>query len=104
MVKHDDILLFIKSRVLDIVPGASVSLFGSRAYGNPTPESDWDILVLTDQPVEPSVKKDIHSALFPLSVELSAFINTLVLEKNDWNNNPAYYSLHQTVDGRMINA
>ncbi len=102
MNSGDTILSQIKYSVQQVVPGAEVFLFGSRGYGNPTEESDWDILVLTRQPVTPHLKKNVHSAIFPISVKISAFINMLILHENEWKNNPAYYSLHQSVDGRMI--
>jgi len=94
----------IKSHVLAVAPGAEVILFGSRAYGAPTKESDWDILILTDQPVTTALKKEIHKGVFPLSVKIGAFINTLTVQKDDWENNPSYYSLHQTVKSRMVQA
>lgn len=102
MNNGNTILSLVKDHVQQAVPGAAVFLFGSRAYGNPTEESDWDILVLTRQPVTPQLKKNVHSAIFPISVQISAFINILILQESEWKNNPAYYSLHQSVDGRMI--
>jgi len=104
MAAADEILSSIKSQVLAVVPGAKVLLYGSRAYGVPTSESDWDILILTEQPVDSAIKKNIHTNLFPLSVKIGAFINTLTVQKDDWENNPSYYSLHQTVKSRMVQA
>ncbi|HEX9510679.1 MAG TPA: nucleotidyltransferase domain-containing protein [Puia sp.] len=104
MLPSGAILSSIKSRVHAVVPDAKVLLFGSRAYGTPTEESDWDILVLTSQPVNSELKKNIHTSLFPLSVEIGSFINTLAVQENEWLNNAAYYSLQQTVNGRMIEA
>lgn len=104
MAMHNKILSSIKSKVQAIVPGAKVLLFGSRAYGIPSKESDWDILILTEQPVNSAIKKDIHTSLFPLSVEIGSFINTLIVQKNDWANNPSYYSLQQTVKQGMVQA
>jgi predicted nucleotidyltransferase len=90
--------------VQKIAPDARVMLFGSRAYGVPNEESDWDILILTKQPVNTAIKKKIHSILFPISVQIEAFINTLTVQEDDWLNNPSYYSLHQTVKQGMIQA
>ncbi len=47
MVDYNSILSSIKVSVQQVVPGAKVLLFGSRAHGVTTEESDWDILVLT---------------------------------------------------------
>jgi predicted nucleotidyltransferase len=104
VVLPDKILSSIKSHVQAVVPGAKVLLFGSRAYGTPTEESDWDILILTNQPVNSEIKKKIHTVLFPLSVEIGSFINTLAIQENEWLNNPSYYSLQQTVKKGMVQA
>ena len=77
-------------------------LFGSRAYGTPTDESDWDILILMPQPVNKTIRKKIHDAIFPISVQIGAFINTLIVQEDDWVNNPSYYSLRQTVTKGML--
>ncbi len=104
MAPFDEILSSIKSQVQAVVPGAKVLLFGSRAYGIPTSESDWDILILTKQPVDAALKKNIHTKLFPLSVAIGAFINALTIQEDEWESNPSYYSLHQTVKRRMVQA
>ena len=39
----------IRKTARDVLPpGSSVFLYGSRARGDATPESDWDLLILTD--------------------------------------------------------
>jgi predicted nucleotidyltransferase len=104
MTSTTQILSSIKSQVQIVLPDAEVLLFGSRAYGTPTKESDWDILILTDIPVNSETKKKIHNKIFPLSVEIGAFINTLTLQQKEWQNNPSYYSLHQTIKRGVVQA
>ena len=102
MSNNNVITSFIKSQVQKVVPHTKVLLFGSRASGTPTEESDWDILILTEQPVNTTIKKDIHTVLFPISVQIGAFINALTVEENEWLNNPSYYSLQQTITKGML--
>jgi len=92
------ILSDIKEQVYLVLPDAQVFLFGSQVRGTATEESDWDILILTQQLVNPSLKDKLHQQLFPLSVQSGRFINSLVVQEYDWYHNPAYYSLHQTID------
>lgn len=94
----------IKSQVLQIIPDAEVLFFGSRVRGTATEESDWDVLVLTSQPVNPSLKKSIYAGLFPLSVKMGAFINALVIQQEEWLNNAAWYSLRQAVKEELTSA
>ena len=97
MLIAENILSLIETEVLKVVPDARVLLFGSRATNSYTEESDWDILVLTKQPVTAALKKLIHSHIFPISVDIGAFINILSVEEKQWLSNPAYYSLRQTI-------
>lgn len=95
----------IRSRVKEIAPDAKVVLFGSRAYGQPNEESDWDLLILTHQPVDRQLKNRIQSGLFPISVDIGAFINILTIQQAEWVSNPAYYTLRQSIkQGMKINA
>jgi len=101
-MEKNDILSSIKLQILKVVPGAKVMLFGSRAYGVPSEESDWDILILTPQPVNSILKRNIHDALFPISMKIAAFINTVTVQENEWSENPSYYSLYQSVSDRLM--
>ena len=98
-MSNDVVLSSIKAQVQQILPDARIILFGSRAYGIPTEESDWDILILTQGSVNHSLKKDIHDVIFPISVKIGSFINTLTAQESEWNSNPSYYSLQQTIKG-----
>ena len=40
-----EILQLIKSSITEVIPGAKVILFGSRARGDSHKESDWDFLI-----------------------------------------------------------
>ncbi len=101
-MEKKDILSSIKSQILKVAPGAKVMLFGSMAYGTPTEESDWDILILTPQPVTTTLKNNIHNSLSPISIRIATFINTLTVQENEWNKSPVYYSLYQSISKRMI--
>jgi DNA polymerase sigma len=97
VVDDNLILSSIKKQVHQIVPNAQVFLFGSRANDSATEESDWDILIITQQAVDRALKRKIQDQIFPLSVQLASFINLLIVQEQDWLNNPSYYSLHQSI-------
>lgn len=65
---------------------AAVMLFGSRARGDYSEESDWDLLVLLDRPGTISVK-DLGKISFPfydLGAELDIEINPVIYTREDW--------------------
>ena len=91
-------MLAIKQQVMQVLPDATVILFGSQANNTANEESDWDILVITDRLlITNETKKIIHNRIFPLSVSIAAFINLVIVTKKDWQENPSYYSLKQSV-------
>lgn len=51
-MQSEQAILFGIKAVLEVVPDAGVILFGSRARKEAREESDWDILVLTDEQVD----------------------------------------------------
>ncbi len=98
MLLKQQILLNIKQQIREVVPGATVILFGSRVTDRFTEESDWDILVLSPQKsISSALKQSVHNKVFPLSVSIGAFINILLVSNSDWQNNPSYYSLKRSI-------
>jgi predicted nucleotidyltransferase len=55
MVKRQDIRLFVKQVVAEFRP-RRVILFGSYAYGKPTPDSDVDLLVVMPHEGHPAIQ------------------------------------------------
>lgn len=51
------------------VPDAEIILYGSRARGDDNEYSDYDILVLVDQPASIALKDRILSCVYPLELE-----------------------------------
>lgn len=102
MGTSNKILSSIKSQVQAVVPEAKVLLFGSRAYGVPTEESDWDILILTKDKQPKATKRLIQDKLFPISLEFSSFINLLLVQEDEWQTNAEYYSLRKNIGNNLI--
>jgi DNA polymerase sigma len=102
MTNNNAILSTIKLQIKNVVPDAKVMLFGSRAYGTPTEESDWDILILSKGPVNFSLKNQIHSAIYPVSVQIGSFINFIAVQEKEWETSPSYYTLQKSISNRMI--
>ena len=90
---RDEILAAIKEKILSVVPDAQVVLFGSRARGDWHEESDWDILVLTEQEVTNELDDKIFKAVYPITLEIFNPINFILVNENDWLTSPAYYAL-----------
>ncbi len=54
--QSDNMLVTIGEVARSTLPGAQVLLFGSHARGQASPESDYDILIIIDHPLDIRVK------------------------------------------------
>ena len=94
-------LLACKSIIQEHLPDATVVLFGSRARGAATPESDYDLLVLTAAKLTAAEEDRISDAVYELELERGVVISLLFFARDDWD----YHSLmplHQDVDREGI--
>ena len=102
LTDQSEILARMKIEILSVIPEARIFLFGSRSRGDFNDESDWDILIITETAPDRMLKTKIHEKLFPLSLEIYSFINTIIVSENDWLNSPSYYSLHLNTANETI--
>ena len=88
----------IKLRIKKKNPAAEIILFGSHARGQSHKDSDWDILVLLNQPtVSRIIEKEYRDELFELELELGEPISTFVFSKNDWEQKYMVTPLYQNI-------
>jgi len=66
------------------VPDADVILYGSRARGDAGEYSDYDILVLVDQPVSMALKDQILASVYPLELETGAMLTLVTYSRRQW--------------------
>ncbi len=80
-------------------PVERVVLFGSKARGSDTRESDIDLLILTRETLDQAAKARIVEALFDLQLELGVVLSTLVAGIDEWER--GYFQvlpIHSEVD------
>jgi predicted nucleotidyltransferase len=92
-INYNNVLLRIKSAILDVDKAATVILFGSRARGDYRVDSDWDLLVLTNLPENKSTKDLFRDKLYDAELELEEPISTIIHNKDvrsDYEVTPLY--------------
>ncbi len=88
----------IKWTVHNTVPNATILLYGSRAKGNATKNSDWDIIILVEKdPVTPEFENKITYPLFDLEFETGEIISPMVYSKKDWDSKYQSTPFYQNV-------
>jgi predicted nucleotidyltransferase len=91
--KEDEILLSNLRNAIDkIDPSAEVILYGSRARGDAAPESDYDLLILVDGPVNLKREDVFRRQLFPIEIETGAPLTVILVSRKDWQS-PLYAAM-----------
>lgn len=79
------LLIRCRNAIKDIDPSVEVVLYGSRARDAAEPESDYDLLILTDGQVTLKREDDFRRQLFPIELETGAVLTVIMINKKDWN-------------------
>lgn len=80
-----------------IDPKAEIILYGSRARGDDRPDSDWDILVLTDYPVDMEKERNFRNNLYDLELESGESFSLFIYSKYDWTTRQRITPFYQNV-------
>ena len=80
----------VKAIVQRFIPAADLLLYGSGARGarTPEPESDYDLLVLTDYPVGIEEQNKIRDAMYDYELSQGILICLVFYDRNEWNSPP----------------
>ena len=83
----DDSLLIERARdaVLAVEPRAQVILYGSRARGDSSHDSDWDLIILLDGPVDSAREDRIRRRLHQLELETTTCMSSIVHNRDEWD-------------------
>ncbi len=75
----------IRQAVSTVDPDAEVILYGSRVRGDERPDSDWDIIVLTNYEVDVQKEREFRDQLYDLELETGAPLSLFVFSKKEWH-------------------
>jgi uncharacterized protein len=103
--RQDPILTEIISRLVDALGPDRIYLFGSRARGDASPDSDYDLLVVVESSPLPPHRRD--QAAFRSLCGVGVSKDVLVLTRDEFDRRcRVYASLPATVlrEGRLLYA
>jgi len=79
-----DFLRRVQKEIRSIVPEAEIILYGSRSRGDSCQVSDWDFLVLVNQPADRSLTAKIRDRLYDLELETDTIISSIIRSREEW--------------------
>ena len=82
------VLADCKRAIQEVLPGATVLLYGSLARGAAGPESDWDILVLTPQPISATEEQKLREAVYAIELDQDVVLSLLIYPRGEWDDPP----------------
>jgi predicted nucleotidyltransferase len=92
-VKDHETALSMKARLEGTVKLCGMFLFGSRARGDADPDSDMDVLVLLDGPVDRESRRAVSRAAWECGFANGVVIVPVVMSREAWENGPERSSL-----------
>ena len=79
----------IEQQIHSIVPNADIVLYGSQVRGEADKFSDWDFLILTDQPVDINLTTKLRDSLYEIELENDEILSSIIRTRQEWNS-PKY--------------
>lgn len=98
-----ELLKRCKAAIKEILPDAELILYGSRARGQAAPDSDYDLLVLTDQQADLDLEEELRSEIFDLQLEYDVVLSVFAYNRGQWSS-PLYRAMpfHKNIDREGI--
>jgi len=92
----------IREYVNSVDSKAEVILYGSKARGDERADSDWDILILTDYPVDLATEEKFRDKLYDLELEIDEPLSVFIYSKNEWKRRQRITPFYKNVNKEGI--
>lgn len=82
--RDKDILRELRRAIHTLLPGATVYLYGSGARGTREPDSDLDLLILTETGLSRDEEMAVGDTIYELELARGVVISTIHYARGDW--------------------
>ena len=83
-IEKSVLLKRVKTAVHALSPAAEIILYGSRARGAASADSDWDFLILLPSPRDKTLEAQIKDCLYDVELETDAVLSSVIRSKQEW--------------------
>jgi uncharacterized protein len=80
-----EILREARRAIRTVLPGATVYLYGSGARGAREPDSDLDLLILTETGSSRDDERAVADAIYELELARGVVISTIHYDRTEWD-------------------
>lgn len=88
-LEKDELLQRVKTAVQALAPTAEIILYGSRAKGTASADSDWDFLILLPSPKDKTLEARIKDRLYDMELETDTVLTSIIRGQQEWRS-PRY--------------
>jgi predicted nucleotidyltransferase len=89
----------IKRRVSALYDVRQYILFGSKARGDATPDTDIDLLIITGRELEHGERHRISDILTDINLEYDTLYSSIAVDAETWNSKLySFYPIHVNVE------
>ena len=93
----------IKRRISDLFEVRQFILFGSKARGDASPDSDIDLLLVTGRELEQGEKHLISDAIFEVNLHYDTLFSFIAVDEKQWNSRLySFYPIHINIQREGI--
>ena len=85
----ESLLKGVEKEIHSVVPGAEIIFYGSRARGDSGSTSDWDFLILVDQPLDRNRITELKDRLYDLELKTDTVLTSIIRSRDEWHS-PKY--------------
>lgn len=73
-------------------------LFGSAARGDAGPDSDVDLLILTDRALPVSAKHELYDLVFDVNLRYGSRLSVVCIGEDQWDKGPLFVPIRPDVE------
>ena len=82
--RDKEILLDCREAIRGVDANAEIILYGSRARGDATDESDYDLLIVSDTPATLDNEDRFRVAIYDIQLETGTVITVMMVNRDEW--------------------
>ncbi|OQP44760.1 hypothetical protein A4H97_10385 [Niastella yeongjuensis] len=95
-------LATLQTIITSITPDAGIMLYGNRAKGAYNPQSDWDMLILTNNDYSNTLKWELQEKLFAVTLQQGTRVNILLAQKAKWYTEKEYEPFRKRIEAELL--